>query len=98
MSAEVVTATTISVRGGLEHLPRIRRIAYCMAEGLGMTTRAASEAASVLADACADALRRESESDSADGLLITINRSRDGIEADVSGTRASAVDLSPTSA
>ncbi len=72
----------MSVRGS-EYLPRIRRIAACVAESVGLDNHAAEEAAAMLSCTCAEAI---GNADGGPGVTVTLNRTQDSVTADVAGS------------
>lgn len=74
--------TTISLRSCPDYLPRVRRIAACLAESVGMTQEEANDTTLVLDEACANAIRHGSTSRD-DQVLIVFRASRHTITADV---------------
>lgn len=83
MSATENTVTRISLRSCTDYLPRIRRIAACLADSVGMGPQETADTALVLNEACVNAIRHGSPNGADDCISITFKTSQDAIVADV---------------
>lgn len=66
----VDTVVEVFLKSSPEYLPRVRRIAACLADSAGLACHEADDAALALSEACVGAIRRGSPSDADDLLSI----------------------------
>lgn len=83
MSVGVDTITEVSLRSSADYLPRIRTIVACLADSVGMDQQETDDAASILTEACSNAMSSDSPRSADDRVVITLKASHDGITADV---------------
>ena len=81
VSADVVTK--VSLASCPEYLTRVRRIAACLANSVGMGRQEADDTALVLTEACANAIRHGSPNGANDRVSIIFKSSGRTIVADV---------------
>lgn len=83
-SPGAVAATVVSLKGGAECLPRLRRIAACMAESIGLSAQEARAAADELACACVQVLSH-SICPGEQGVTVTLSAAGSGLTAGIVG-------------
>ena len=83
MSVTEDNVTRVSLRSCTDYLPRIRRIAACLADSVGMDRQQTEDAALVLNEACVNAIRHGSPNGADDRVSITFKSTHDTIVADV---------------
>ena len=77
------TVTRVSLQSSPDYLPRVRRIAACLADGVGMDRQEADDTTLVLTEACVNAIRHGSPRGVEDRVSITFVSSKRAIVADV---------------
>ncbi len=82
MSLGVDSITRICLKSSPDYLPRIRKIAACMAESVGMNEQEVGDTSLVLDEACSNAIRHGSVSED-DQVYIVLRASRHTITADI---------------
>ena len=81
MSAD--TVTRVSIQSSPDYLPRVRRIAACLADGVGMNRQETDDTTLVLTEACVNAIRHGSPNGVEDRVSITFTSLERAIVADV---------------
>lgn len=83
MSTTTDTITKVYLRSDVDYLPRVRRIAECLAAEVGMDTDEAGDTALLLNEACVNAIKHGSPRGDVDNVVITIHAVDGQITADV---------------
>ncbi len=81
--ASVDTVTKIFFKSCPEHLPRLRRIAACLADSVGMDEQEVSETNLALTEACANAIKYGSPKGTADSVFVRLTACSDCLMAEV---------------
>ena len=77
------TVIRVSIQSSPDYLPGVRRIASCLADGVGMDRQEADDTTLVLTEACVNAIRHGSPRGVEDRVSITFVSSERAIVADV---------------
>jgi len=93
MSAHTDTITEISLKSCPEYLPRIRKIAACLADGVGMSSQEIEETTLALTEACTNAIRHGSPRGADDSIVVKLMTSSSTLIADVTDCGNSPADL-----
>lgn len=90
MSTGIDTVTKVYLRSDVEYLPRIRRIAECLAQEVGMDTIEAGDTALVLNEACTNAIKHGSPRGKGDNVYVSIRAFDGAITAEIKDCGGSA--------
>ena len=75
MTDDNVVITKVAINGSLDYLPRIQKIAACIAESIGLNSLEISEVSSALSHACKNAICPDVQTEERSGMLVTFTSS-----------------------
>lgn len=84
MSLGTSRITRVCLKSCPDYLPRVRRIAACVAESVGMDRDEVEDTALAVNEACANAIRHGSPNGLEDRVLVSLDSSSRGLTAEIS--------------